>query len=390
MKGFIYKITNKENGKFYIGSTIDIAKRKRAHFRQLKKGEHHCFHLQRAYEKYGKESFELTYKEIEVDNEDKLRLLEERYINYCWNSGKLYNVSKKGCGGDLISYHPKNKEFRELQSKISKERYTNLSDEEKIALSERMKGEKNPNYGHRWSKELREKVSKHWKDYYLTHESYIKGKTFEEFFGEEKAKELKRRISERSKLKVGEKNSFYGRHHSDELKKRFSEERKGIKPTNCKKVLFDGNIYDSAHDCANALGINYLTVAYRCREHIYGFSYVGETDNLPQRKASKRWTFEECDKLASECKTIKEFQEKYPQASCHLRSHKNEFEKIKNKYFTYIRTYWTLEKVIKLAKKYNSYKEFRENEPTAYSSVTRHKWVDKVKEFFTNGYEKIE
>lgn len=382
MKGFIYKITNKENGKFYIGSTIDIAKRKRAHFRQLKKGEHHCFHLQRAYEKYGKESFELTYKEIEVDNEDKLRLLEERYINYCWNSGKLYNVSKKGCGGDLISYHPKNKEFRELQSKINRDRYANLSDEEKLRHSENLKSEKNPNYGHRWPKELRERVSRERKEYYRTHENYIKGKTFEEVFGEEKAKELKRRISERSKLKVGEKNSFYGRHHSDELKKRFSEKRKGIKPTNCKKVLFNGNIYDSAHDCANALGINYLTVTYRCREHIYGFSYVGETDNLPQREASKRWTFEECDKLASECKTIKEFQEKYPQASYHLRSHKNEFEKIKNKYFTYMRTYWTLEKVIELAKKYNSYKEFRENERAAYSSMKRHKWGNKIKEIY--------
>lgn len=382
MKGFIYKITNKENGKFYIGSTIDITKRKRAHFRQLKKGEHHCFHLQRAYEKCGKESFELTYKEIEVDNEDKLRLLEERYINYCWNSGKLYNVSKKGCGGDLISYHPKNKEFRELQSKINRDRYANLSDEEKLRRSENLKGEKNPNYGHRWSKELKERISRERKEYYRTHENYIKGKTFEEAFGEEKAKELKRRISERSKLKVGEKNSFYGRHHSDELKKRFSEERKGIKPTNCKKVLFDGNIYDSAHDCANALGINYLTVAYRCREHIYGFSYVGENDNLPQREASKRWTFEECEKLASECKTIKEFCEKYPQALYHLRSRKNEFEKIKNKYFTYMRTYWTLEKVMELAKKYNSYKEFRENEAAAYSSVTRHKWVDKLKEIY--------
>ena len=73
---------------------------------------------------------------------------------------------------------------------------------------------------------------------------------------------------------------------------------------------------------------------------------------------------------------------KYPQALYHLRNHKDEFEKIKDKYFTYIRTYWTIEKVIELAKKYSSYKEFRENEPTAYSSVTRHKWVNKIKEIY--------
>ena len=383
MKGFIYKITNKENGKFYIGSTIDMTKRKREHFRQLKKGEHHCFHLQRAYEKYGKESFELTYKEIEVDNEDKLRLLEERYINYCWKSGKLYNVSKKGCGGDLISYHPKNKEFRELQSKISKERYANLSDEEKVAFSERMKGEKNPNYGHRWSKELRERVSKHFKEYWQTHESYIKGKTFEEAFGEEKSKELRKKISENASKRIGEKNPFYGRHHSEKTKEILRERHLGKKNLACsKKILVDGVIYESVDDCATKLGIKFSTVAYRCRKHIYGFSYVGENDNLPQREAKKMWTFEECEKLASECKTIKELKEKYPKVLHYLRNHKDKFEKIKNKYFTYIRTYWTLEKVIELAKKYNSYKEFRENERAAYSSMKRHKWENKIKEIF--------
>ena len=125
-----------------------------------------------------------------------------------------------------------------------------------------------------------------------------------------------------------------------------------------------------------------VTVAYRCRKNIYGFSYVGKNDDLPQVETKKMWTFEECEKLASECKTIKEFQEKHPQALYHLRNHKDEFEKIKNKYFTYIRTYWTFDKIIELAKKYSSYKEFRENEPTAYSSVTRHKWVNKIKETY--------
>ena len=383
MKGYIYKIINKENGKFYIGSTIDIKKRKRAHLEQLKNGKHHCFHLQKAYEKYGKEIFELTYKEIEIDNEDVLRLLEERYINYCWNSGKLYNVSKKGCGGDLVSYHPKNKEFRERQSRISRERYAKLSEEEKRKRSENLMGDKNPNYGNRWSKELRERVSKIRKEYSLTHPNYIKGKTYEEVYGKEKANELKRKISERSKLKIGEKNHFYGKHHSEKTREIIRQKHLGKKNLVCsKKVLVDGVTYDSANDCAKKLSIDYSTVAYRCRKHIYGFSYVGENDNLPQKEAKKMWTFDECEKLASECKTIKEFREKYPNAYHHTRNKKEEFEKIKNKYFTYIRTYWTFDKIIELAKKYSSYKEFRENEPTAYSSVTRHKWTNKIKEIY--------
>ena len=81
-------------------------------------------------------------------------------------------------------------------------------------------------------------------------------------------------------------------------------------------------------------------------------------------------------------RTIKEFQQKHPKALYYLRNHKEEFEKIKNKYFTYIRTYWTLDKVMELAKKYNSYKEFRKNESAAYSSIKRHKWENEVKEIY--------
>ena len=124
MKGYIYKIINKENGNFYIGSTIEPQKREKRHFGDLKKKKHHCLFLQRAYNKYGANSFEFLPKEVKVNSEKELRLLEERYIGYCWNSGKLYNTSKKGSGGDLISYHPNNKEFR--KEKFGHEELTNV------------------------------------------------------------------------------------------------------------------------------------------------------------------------------------------------------------------------------------------------------------------------
>lgn len=49
----IYKITNKINGEFYIGSSINIIKRKRKHKFHLDKGDHSNQHLQRAWIKYG-------------------------------------------------------------------------------------------------------------------------------------------------------------------------------------------------------------------------------------------------------------------------------------------------------------------------------------------------
>ena len=57
MKGYIYKIINVENGHFYVGSTIEIEKRKKRHFKDLKDGRHHSMYLQRAYDKYGENSF---------------------------------------------------------------------------------------------------------------------------------------------------------------------------------------------------------------------------------------------------------------------------------------------------------------------------------------------
>ena len=53
----IYKIVNLDNGKFYIGSSINLAKRKWEHFKQLRLGIHCNCHLQAAYNKHGKDSF---------------------------------------------------------------------------------------------------------------------------------------------------------------------------------------------------------------------------------------------------------------------------------------------------------------------------------------------
>lgn len=135
MKGYIYKITNNFNGKVYLGSTTKTPyERFQQHLSDLKHNRHHNSHLQHAYEKYGEEAFTITAKEFYFESEDDLRLLEERYINFCWNSGNLYNLSKKGGGGDLVSYHPNNKEIRRKIGLGAKKAYEKLSDEEKKGL----------------------------------------------------------------------------------------------------------------------------------------------------------------------------------------------------------------------------------------------------------------
>lgn len=79
MKAYIYSITNLVNGKIYIGSCKSTGIRKSNHFWALKAGRHHSAHLQRAYDKYGKDNF--IFKVIE---ECELEKRAER---------EIYNIS---------------------------------------------------------------------------------------------------------------------------------------------------------------------------------------------------------------------------------------------------------------------------------------------------------
>ena len=388
MVGYIYKIINKVDGRFYIGSTINFEKRKHRHLYELNNNRHHNIFLQRAFEKYGIDSFEFFVKEKNVNDAKELQILEERYINFCWNSGILYNISKKASGGDLISYHPKNDDFRKLQSKLAKERYTNMSIEEKEKLSENMKGEKNPNFGNRWNDEQRLKASKKMKEKIMRGDynsiNCMKGKTFEEIYGEEKAKEIKKKLSVSSSKRIGEKNSFYGKHHSEESKKKMSEKRKGIKPVTRKKVLYNGIVYESASDCAIDNDINYMTVCYRARNNIYGFSFIDENNNQEQRKAKPRWNKEMCEEIAKTCKTKKEFFEKSSGAFTHAKD-KGYLKEFSEKYFIELRHYWSFEEIIEICKKYKTYCDFRENEKKVYSALCRHKdWKEEIKKYFND------
>lgn len=60
----IYAITNKANGKIYVGSAVLLRRRFRKHVYELSKGTHHSVKLQRAWAKYGKDSFEFAVLEV--------------------------------------------------------------------------------------------------------------------------------------------------------------------------------------------------------------------------------------------------------------------------------------------------------------------------------------
>ena len=179
MKG-IYKITNLENGKVYIGQTNNLNIRKNRHFYDLKKDVHHNKFLQNSYNKYGDDNF--IFEHIEITNN-----LDER---------ELYWINEYGGINSESNYN--------LKDPVTKE----FSDYLKVEIKKSMSGEKNPNYGNKWSEEQTEDLS-----------IQRKGITLEDRIGKDKADLAKQKMSE----------SQTGRKHPDEVKEKIRQANIGEK-----------------------------------------------------------------------------------------------------------------------------------------------------------------
>lgn len=97
----IYKIINIINGKFYVGSTVNQRERFRAHRTRLRNNNHHCAHLQYAWNKYGEDNF--IFKVIAHIPEDEsiheaenLWLSEHVGKEHCYNTSKFSEAPMKG------------------------------------------------------------------------------------------------------------------------------------------------------------------------------------------------------------------------------------------------------------------------------------------------------
>lgn len=84
----IYKIYNKVNEDFYIGSSKNIEARLISHLSLARNKKHHSIIFQRAYEKYGESSFD--FELVEACSESDLLKKEQFYIN---KLKPKYNIS---------------------------------------------------------------------------------------------------------------------------------------------------------------------------------------------------------------------------------------------------------------------------------------------------------
>lgn len=191
MYGYIYLITNRVNGKIYVGQhKYDKMELDTNYHGSGKK-------LWNAYNKYGIDKFDTTLIDT-ADTKEELDQKETFYIDAldCRNPDVGYNIAEGGGGVSGLC------------------------------------GEKNGFHGKQHTDETKQKMS----------ESH-KGKTLSE--------DTKRKISENHSDASGENNPMYGKHQTEESKQKISDGTTGGKNGMAKKCPYNGIMFDSKIEAYN-------------------------------------------------------------------------------------------------------------------------------------------
>jgi hypothetical protein len=201
---FIYKITNKQNSKIYVGKC------------QKKNSEYFGsgILIQRAVKKYGYENFIKEYI-CKCNSKIQLNKKERYWIRHLDSiSPKGYNIALGGDGGDLITNHPDKVLISQKISKSLKNRtYDDIyGDEAEKYRNLRSKECKN-------HKKFKPKNIEAWKENLKKART---GKTYKQIYGN-RAKLVSSRIS--FSLKNKNKSEIHKLRISRSLKKKYKYER---------------------------------------------------------------------------------------------------------------------------------------------------------------------
>ena len=148
----IYLIINLYNNKFYVGSSVNLQKRKEHHFGDLKSNKHKNKHLQSAYNKYGKEYFIMVMIE-KVEDKNNLTEREQYWIDSldACNRDIAYNICPTA--GNQLGF----KHSEEAKQKISKNNSRFWKDKHHSEKSKRKMS--NTKIGKKHSEETKQKLS---------------------------------------------------------------------------------------------------------------------------------------------------------------------------------------------------------------------------------------
>lgn len=190
----VYQILNLNNGKRYIGSSVNLEKRGREHFSALQMGCHCSSHLQNAWNKYGKNNFEFSI--LRICPKQKLIVNEQEFLDF-------YNSFDPRNGYNTRSIADSN--FGIKRSDICRRRLSeshknkSLSQDHKYSISKGVK-ETIQKRGGPWNKGQ-------------SHDEKTKRKIGDASKGRKLSKETKQKMSEAKK----------GKRHSEETKQKMSE-----------------------------------------------------------------------------------------------------------------------------------------------------------------------
>ena len=173
MSSGLYSITNKNDGRIYVGSGVNIDGRWRAHRKLLKGNRHTNVHLQNAWNAHGSEVFEFAV--ILLCDRDEVLTQEQKALDELFATRSMcdiYNVARSATApatGLPVSAETRAKRSAALKGlKRSAESRENMSAAQKgrkvsaetcARISESKKGEKHPNWGKMIPLETRIKIA---------------------------------------------------------------------------------------------------------------------------------------------------------------------------------------------------------------------------------------
>ena len=135
----IYKITNKQNGKIYIGSAYNLPNRISTHKSRLKKNKHRNKHLQSAFNLYGEEAFEFEVLEF-VQNRELILEREQFYLDFyvAYDREVGYNIAK--VAGNTAGVIPSLETRRKMSESAKNRPKRTMPEHQKKILSEKFSG----------------------------------------------------------------------------------------------------------------------------------------------------------------------------------------------------------------------------------------------------------
>lgn len=259
----VYVALCKSNGRYYVGSSCDIAKRKSRHLRDLRKGKHHNSFFQRVFNKYGEESFIWKIKLVETI--EQALALEQHYLYKSTLDGKAMNIGLDASGGDNLTRHPRRVEIIAQMRATLVERMKALTKEERSVLFG-SHGVLNPRHGVKHTEEARKKMT-----------DAVRARGSEHLKGIRKSETGRANIAAAAQARASADdyvNAFAGKSHSEATRQRISAKKKGQVAPNRRTVLADGVKYASLHEAARKLGVAIGTIGYRIKSNSFDYSYI--------------------------------------------------------------------------------------------------------------------